>query len=151
MISPPKFSSSTLLLYSFNVGYLAMTLVQRHQLFSTIVKDTRSILVFRLCRHFKLAVMQCLSTYPWRFFTHNSLVSFLEVILRAFTVTPFSLICSPSQLCKIMQGQSYSKKLNEKQVTARLRTTCHRPHDREQSINKVCMFSSRPYFQFSEL
>ncbi|KAG5542572.1 hypothetical protein RHGRI_022190 [Rhododendron griersonianum] len=46
-------------------------------------------------------------------------------------------VCLPMELCKIVQGQSYSKKLNEKQVTALLRTTCQRPHDREQSINKL--------------
>ncbi|CAA0815012.1 Protein argonaute 5 [Striga hermonthica] len=43
----------------------------------------------------------------------------------------------PMELCKIVDGQRYSKKLNERQVTALLRATCQRPNEREKSINKV--------------
>ncbi|KAI9076228.1 hypothetical protein K1719_041801 [Acacia pycnantha] len=40
----------------------------------------------------------------------------------------------PMELCKIAAGQRYSKKLNERQVTALLRATCQRPLDRENEI-----------------
>ncbi|KAF4356943.1 hypothetical protein F8388_015919 [Cannabis sativa] len=36
------------------------------------------------------------------------------------------------QPCKIVEGQRYSKRLNEKQNTALLKVTCQRPKDREQ-------------------
>ena len=38
-------------------------------------------------------------------------------------------------MCRIVEGQRYSKKLNERQVTNLLRATCQRPYDRERSIN----------------
>lgn len=41
------------------------------------------------------------------------------------------------QCCKIIEGQRYSKKLNEKQVTALLREACRRPVEREHSIEQV--------------
>lgn len=41
------------------------------------------------------------------------------------------------QICKIAAGQRYSKKLNERQVTALLRATCQRPCDREGAIATV--------------
>uniref|UniRef100_A0A5B6ZD42 Protein argonaute 5 n=1 Tax=Davidia involucrata TaxID=16924 RepID=A0A5B6ZD42_DAVIN len=43
----------------------------------------------------------------------------------------------PMEICKIVGGQRYSKKLNEKQVTALLRATCQRPADREGSIKRI--------------
>ncbi|CAL1404119.1 unnamed protein product [Linum trigynum] len=43
----------------------------------------------------------------------------------------------PIELCKIVEGQRYTKKLNERQVTALLRATCQRPHERERNIAKV--------------
>ncbi|KAL7173807.1 hypothetical protein ACSBR2_033131 [Camellia fascicularis] len=43
----------------------------------------------------------------------------------------------PMELCKIVEGQRYSKKLNEKQVTALLRATCQRPFERVQSISRM--------------
>ncbi|KAI3450653.1 hypothetical protein Pfo_007318 [Paulownia fortunei] len=43
----------------------------------------------------------------------------------------------PMELCKIVAGQRYSKKLNERQVTALLRATCQRPPDRENSIKEM--------------
>lgn len=45
------------------------------------------------------------------------------------------------QVCKISEGQRYTKRLNEKQITALLKVTCQRPMDREKDILKVC-FSS---------
>ncbi|XP_027910145.1 protein argonaute 5 [Vigna unguiculata] len=43
----------------------------------------------------------------------------------------------PMELCQIVAGQRYTKKLNEDQVTALLRATCQRPRDREDSIRQT--------------
>lgn len=40
----------------------------------------------------------------------------------------------PMELCRIAEGQRYTKKLNERQVTAMLRATCQRPQQRENAI-----------------
>ncbi|KAJ0981614.1 hypothetical protein J5N97_009869 [Dioscorea zingiberensis] len=40
----------------------------------------------------------------------------------------------PMEACKILSGQRYTKRLNEKQITALLRITCQRPKDRESDI-----------------
>ncbi|KAH0469624.1 hypothetical protein IEQ34_001182 [Dendrobium chrysotoxum] len=40
----------------------------------------------------------------------------------------------PMEVCQIVKGQRYSKKLNGKQVTAFLKATCQRPQDRESDI-----------------
>ncbi|CAH8284688.1 unnamed protein product [Eruca vesicaria subsp. sativa] len=40
----------------------------------------------------------------------------------------------PMELCRIAEGQRYTKKLNERQVTAMLKATCQRPEARENSI-----------------
>ncbi|XVF50352.1 hypothetical protein PTKIN_Ptkin04bG0090400 [Pterospermum kingtungense] len=40
----------------------------------------------------------------------------------------------PMEVCKIVEGQRYSKRLNEKQITALLKVTCQRPHEREYDI-----------------
>ncbi|KAL5712495.1 Protein argonaute 10 [Ranunculus cassubicifolius] len=40
----------------------------------------------------------------------------------------------PMEACKILEGQRYSKRLNEKQITALLKVTCQRPRDRENDI-----------------
>lgn len=41
------------------------------------------------------------------------------------------------QVCKIVEGQRYSKRLNERQITALLKVTCQRPKDREADILQV--------------
>ncbi|KAJ8490287.1 hypothetical protein OPV22_012008 [Ensete ventricosum] len=38
------------------------------------------------------------------------------------------------QVCKIVKGQIYSEKLNEKRITALLEVSCRHPHDRELDI-----------------
>ncbi|XP_062082598.1 protein argonaute MEL1-like isoform X3 [Humulus lupulus] len=43
----------------------------------------------------------------------------------------------PMEVCTIVEGQRYSKKLNERQVTNLLRATCQRPNDREESIWRI--------------
>ncbi|MQM08404.1 hypothetical protein Taro_041262 [Colocasia esculenta] len=40
----------------------------------------------------------------------------------------------PMEVCKIVEGQRYSKRLNERQITQLLKVTCQRPHDRELDI-----------------
>ncbi|KAJ0974499.1 hypothetical protein J5N97_016464 [Dioscorea zingiberensis] len=40
----------------------------------------------------------------------------------------------PMEVCKIVEGQRYSKRLNEKQITALLKVTCQRPQEREHDI-----------------
>ncbi|PKU67875.1 protein argonaute 1A-like [Dendrobium catenatum] len=40
----------------------------------------------------------------------------------------------PMEVCQIVKGQRYSKRLNGKQVTAFLKATCQRPQDRESDI-----------------
>ncbi|KAI9153076.1 hypothetical protein LWI28_005547 [Acer negundo] len=46
------------------------------------------------------------------------------------------------KLCTIVEGQRYSKKLNEKQVTALLREACKRPSHREESISRISQFNN---------
>jgi hypothetical protein len=43
----------------------------------------------------------------------------------------------PMEVCKIIEGQRYSKRLNEKQITALLKVTCQRPQQRELDILQV--------------
>uniref|UniRef100_A0A5B6Z4R0 Uncharacterized protein n=1 Tax=Davidia involucrata TaxID=16924 RepID=A0A5B6Z4R0_DAVIN len=40
----------------------------------------------------------------------------------------------PMEVCKIVEGQRYSKRLNERQITALLKVTCQRPQERENDI-----------------
>ncbi|RDX73828.1 Protein argonaute 10, partial [Mucuna pruriens] len=43
----------------------------------------------------------------------------------------------PMEACKIVEGQRYTKRLNEKQITALLKVTCQRPRDRENDILRL--------------
>ncbi|KAF9684816.1 hypothetical protein SADUNF_Sadunf04G0158000 [Salix dunnii] len=52
----------------------------------------------------------------------------------------------PMELCKIAGGQRYTKKLNERQVTALLRATCQRPAARENNIKQANILSSTSLF-----
>lgn len=45
---------------------------------------------------------------------------------------------SQLQVCKIVEGQRYTKKLNDQQVSSLLRATCQRPNVREENIKRVC-------------
>ncbi|KAL6518620.1 argonaute 1 [Orobanche gracilis] len=40
----------------------------------------------------------------------------------------------PMEVCKIVEGQRYSKRLNERQITALLKVTCQRPQQRQNDI-----------------
>ncbi|XP_003561331.2 protein argonaute 14 [Brachypodium distachyon] len=43
----------------------------------------------------------------------------------------------PMEVCTIIEGQRFTRKLNEKQVTGILRATCQRPQLREENIRKM--------------
>ncbi|XP_020104416.1 protein argonaute 10-like isoform X2 [Ananas comosus] len=43
----------------------------------------------------------------------------------------------PMEACKILEGQRYTKRLNEKQITALLKIACQRPKERENDILKT--------------
>ncbi|KAF6159246.1 hypothetical protein GIB67_032017 [Kingdonia uniflora] len=43
----------------------------------------------------------------------------------------------PMEVCRIVEGQRYSKSLSEKQVTSLLKVTCQRTYDRERDIIKA--------------
>ncbi|XP_065869022.1 protein argonaute 5-like isoform X1 [Euphorbia lathyris] len=43
----------------------------------------------------------------------------------------------PMELCKIVEGQRYTKKLNGRQVNSLLKATCERPFEREANIKKM--------------
>lgn len=53
----------------------------------------------------------------------------------------YKLYCF-KQVCYILEGQKYSRKLDMQQVTALLKATCQRPYERDQTINKVISISS---------
>ncbi|XP_022767080.1 protein argonaute 1-like isoform X3 [Durio zibethinus] len=43
----------------------------------------------------------------------------------------------PMEVCKIVEGQRYSKRLNERQITALLKVACQLPQEREYDIMKT--------------
>ncbi|KAG6545178.1 hypothetical protein Mapa_013290 [Marchantia paleacea] len=56
----------------------------------------------------------------------------------------------PMEVCKIVEGQRYSKRLNERQITALLKVTCQRPKDREADILQTVYhnaYAQDPYAQ----
>ncbi|RYQ92044.1 hypothetical protein HN51_055611 [Arachis hypogaea] len=48
----------------------------------------------------------------------------------------------PMEACKIVEGQRYTKRLNEKQITALLKVTCQRPRDRKNDILRTVQHNS---------
>uniref|UniRef100_A0A0D9VXH8 Uncharacterized protein n=1 Tax=Leersia perrieri TaxID=77586 RepID=A0A0D9VXH8_9ORYZ len=48
----------------------------------------------------------------------------------------------PMEVCSILEGQRYSKKLTENQVTSILKLTCERPAQRESSIIEIVKWNS---------
>uniref|UniRef100_A0A0D9ZEI7 Piwi domain-containing protein n=1 Tax=Oryza glumipatula TaxID=40148 RepID=A0A0D9ZEI7_9ORYZ len=56
----------------------------------------------------------------------------------------------PMEVCKIVEGQRYSKKLNDKQVTNILRATCQRPQQREQSIHEMVLHNKYTDDRFAQ-
>ena len=63
-------------------------------------------------------------------------------ILVPWYVLMSELKCSWIQVCKIVEGQRYSKRLNERQITALLKVTCQRPQEREYDILQVCLIEN---------
>ncbi|KAJ8424584.1 hypothetical protein Cgig2_028562 [Carnegiea gigantea] len=56
----------------------------------------------------------------------------------------------PMEVCKIVEGQRYSKRLNERQITALLKVTCQRPQERERDILQTVRhnaYHADPYAQ----
>ncbi|KAL3702460.1 hypothetical protein R1sor_020482 [Riccia sorocarpa] len=56
----------------------------------------------------------------------------------------------PMEVCKIVEGQRYSKRLNERQITALLRVTCQKPRERENDILQTVYhnaYARDPYAQ----
>uniref|UniRef100_A0A7N0U3U9 Argonaute 1 n=1 Tax=Kalanchoe fedtschenkoi TaxID=63787 RepID=A0A7N0U3U9_KALFE len=56
----------------------------------------------------------------------------------------------PMEVCKIVEGQRYSKRLNERQITALLKVTCQRPQERERDIIQTVQqnaYHQDPYAQ----
>ncbi|CAA2961073.1 argonaute 1 [Olea europaea subsp. europaea] len=54
----------------------------------------------------------------------------------------------PMEVCKIVEGQRYSKRLNERQITALLKVTCQRPYERERDILQTVhhnVYAEDPY------
>ncbi|KAI3459432.1 hypothetical protein Pfo_016095 [Paulownia fortunei] len=47
----------------------------------------------------------------------------------------------PMEACKIVEGQRYTKRLSEKQITALLKVTCQRPRDRENDILQTVQYN----------
>ncbi|KAK2980070.1 hypothetical protein RJ640_028799 [Escallonia rubra] len=64
----------------------------------------------------------------------NLQYAFLPALQAGTDAKPIYL---PMEISRIVQGQRYSKKLNDKQVTALLRATCQRPNQREASIKQM--------------
>ncbi|KAF5931264.1 hypothetical protein HYC85_032137 [Camellia sinensis] len=60
--------------------------------------------------------------------------TFLPALVAGSDAKPVYL---PMEICKIVEEQRYSKKLNEKQVSALLKATCQRPDVREGSIKQM--------------
>ncbi|RLN42616.1 hypothetical protein C2845_PM01G23350 [Panicum miliaceum] len=56
----------------------------------------------------------------------------------------------PADVCKIVEGQRYSKKLNDRQVTNILRATCKRPQEREQSIRDMVLHNNYVEDKFAQ-
>ncbi|KAI3925691.1 hypothetical protein MKW92_045728 [Papaver armeniacum] len=49
------------------------------------------------------------------------------------------------EVCKIVEGQRYSKRLNERQITALLKVTCQRPQEREKDTMQT--FRHNAYYK----
>uniref|UniRef100_A0A0E0HXM8 Uncharacterized protein n=1 Tax=Oryza nivara TaxID=4536 RepID=A0A0E0HXM8_ORYNI len=57
---------------------------------------------------------------------------------------PSNPIYLPMEVCTIVEGQRYSKKLNDKQVTGLLRATCQPPQKRGQKIIEMVQHNNYP-------
>lgn len=56
----------------------------------------------------------------------------------------------PLEVCKIVEGQRYTKRLNERQITALLKVTCQRPSDRENDIVRTVRHNAYKEDEYAE-
>lgn len=123
------------------LGLLLMTMLQIRQWFNIFVRNIVFHSSTHHCPHFKLVLKQGLYICQWRFFLFmtEGLILFALVSFCVGTILIFRpcYIMFCLQLSRIVDGQRYTKRLNETQVTALLRATCLRPRDREANITKV--------------
>lgn len=77
-----------------------------------------------------LWIMIFLINIPFRFIDYKSIYNKITKIICADFFIWF-------KVCKIVEGQRYSKRLNERQITALLKVTCQRPQERELDILQV--------------
>lgn len=122
----------------------------------------------QICLACKLAISRGLIIYPWRsvspsfsYFPQEILSWCGEKWIKWFVICMLAYICYMHkqlciwwdlqsiadffvlmlQVCKIVEGQRYSKRLNDRQITALLKVTCQRPRDREIDIVEVKQFT----------
>lgn len=69
------------------------------------------------------------------FYQILQLLLFLDSSREFFSIVEFDFI----QVCKIVEGQRYSKRLNQNQIRALLEETCQHPRDRERDIIRACI------------
>ncbi|XP_042432340.1 protein argonaute 1C-like [Zingiber officinale] len=56
----------------------------------------------------------------------------------------------PMEVCKIVEGQRYSKRLNQDQITALLKGTCQVPYDREYNILQTVQHNAYESDQYAK-
>jgi len=99
---------------------------------------------------FKLEVIAGQYIYPWRSwlcphlscYFHSTMIQdicFDSIFLSE--IFKIHMLCM--QVCNILEGQRYSRKLNERQVTSILRMACERPTQRQSSILEVNLITIR--------
>lgn len=112
-----------------------MKRLQRYRLLSISRKNINFNWSLSAGRVFFQEVTRPLFIYRWRFSWCNL---FITVRFNLWIHIPFiSLNLLWDQVCRIVEGQRYTKKLNERQVKAMLRATCTRSKEREQSTAAV--------------
>jgi len=110
---------------------------QRCQSISIFWRDTILGWNIHLCLPFKLELMQNLFICPWRFVILDKVPLIIVPLDVAIDKVCLFWLFFALQLCQIAGGQRYTKKLNERQVTALLRATCQRPSARENNIKQA--------------
>lgn len=107
--------------------------IRRHKI-SSITTQTTQQLMFKDDNGANISVVQ----YFHRKYNIVLQYPFLPAVQAGSDTKPIYL---PMELCRIVEGQRFSRKLNERQVTALLRATCQRPADREESIKQMMGFN----------
>ena len=108
---------------------------QESQLFNTFTKNTILSSNMPIGLLSKLGVTQNLFICPWRYYA----LSLLLFVVKNASTHDFDNegFLFQLQVCKIVEGQRYTEKLNEIQVSFMLRATCQRPNVREENIVSV--------------